>query len=142
MKLAKFLAGGSEQPRNGTVEDGRVRALADDVDIVDVLAGANAREGRESWALSEVTLLAPVPDPGDGVRDRHELRLARRRAGQRDAPRPIVFDEGPDRGRTAGRPRPLPEVVHELDYEGELIDRDRRSRTDRRLLRRRRRHGA
>ena len=64
MKLATFLAPGSDSPLAGVVADGRAAAMSGGLTVVDVLAGAEARTGDESWALEDVTLLAPVPEPG------------------------------------------------------------------------------
>ena len=64
MKLATFLAPGSDSPQAGVVGDDRVAALSDGLCVADVLAGAQARTGDASWPLADVRLLAPVPEPG------------------------------------------------------------------------------
>jgi acylpyruvate hydrolase len=69
MRLATFLPPGSETPRAGEVrvEDGVDRVFAhalEELTVLDRLADPEATpvEGA-SWALAEVTLLAPVPRP-------------------------------------------------------------------------------
>src|SRR5437764_7430423 len=64
MKLATFRAPGRSQPLAGEVLDDRVVAFEGGLGVTDVLAGAAPSRGSESWGLSEVTLLAPVPRPG------------------------------------------------------------------------------
>jgi 2-keto-4-pentenoate hydratase/2-oxohepta-3-ene-1,7-dioic acid hydratase in catechol pathway len=120
VKLATFLAPGSGQPRNGVVEDGRVHALVAGLDLVDVLAGAAAELGAESWALSEVTLLAPVPESatvyGIGMNyAKHTAEL-----GAEIPASPVVFVKVRGSVAPPGGPIRCPEVVRRLDYEGEL----------------------
>ena len=63
MKLATFTVPGDDEPLSGAVVDDRVVAFADGARVVDVLArGGAAPMAEKSWPLSEVTLLAPVPD--------------------------------------------------------------------------------
>ena len=118
MKLATFLAPGRGQALAGLVEGGRVRELS--VDVREVLAGAEPQPGEESWPVADVTLLAPVPDPGTvyGI----GLNYARHIAETgREAPKaPVVFVKV--RGSVAPPAGPIrcPEVVRRLDYEGEL----------------------
>jgi hypothetical protein len=64
VKLATFIPPGAAQPVAGAVDAGRVQTFEHDVCVVDVLAGADAQTGEDSYSLDEVTLLAPVPDPG------------------------------------------------------------------------------
>ena len=65
MKLATFRVPGRGEPLAGEVVDERVIALRDGAAVVDVLARpALAERSDESWQLSEVELLAPVPAPG------------------------------------------------------------------------------
>jgi acylpyruvate hydrolase len=102
------------------VEDAQVVALADDVEIVDVLAGADARTVGEPWALSEVTLLAPVPETATvyaiGMNyAKHVAELGT------DVPSaPVVFVKVRGSVTPPGGPIRCPEVVRRLDYEGEL----------------------
>jgi acylpyruvate hydrolase len=120
VKLASFLAPGSDAPRAGVVEDQRVTALADGLRVADVLAGATLSESDSAWALDEVKLLAPVPDPGTiyaiGL---NYARHVEETGGQRPEV-PIVFVKVRGSVAPPGGPIICPEVVRRLDYEGEL----------------------
>jgi acylpyruvate hydrolase len=121
VKLATFLAPGSDEPLAGEVRDGRVVAFGDGTRVVDRLAnGDRAPASGPEWALADVTLLAPVPQPrailGIG------LNYAAHAAEQaRELPeRPIVFTKLPGASAPPGGPVRCPAVVRRLDYEGEL----------------------
>jgi acylpyruvate hydrolase len=120
VKLATFLAPGSDQPQAGEVRQGRAYALALGISVADVLGGAEAALGDGDWALDEVTLLAPVQSPGTvyaiGL---NYARHVEETGGQRPE-RPIVFVKVA--GSVVGPSGPVrcPEVVRRLDYEGEL----------------------
>jgi acylpyruvate hydrolase len=119
MRLATFLPPGSEAPRAGEVRDegGELRVFAhalEQLTVLDRLADPEATpvEGR-SWALSEVTLLAPVPQPRAifGIGLNYADHVAETGA------------EAPPQPSSAAPPNaPLhgPAVVRRLDYEGEL----------------------
>jgi 2-keto-4-pentenoate hydratase/2-oxohepta-3-ene-1,7-dioic acid hydratase in catechol pathway len=98
-----------------------VHALADGVQVVDVLAGrAKPDVTDRSWPLGEVTLLAPVPEPGTvyaiGL---NYARHVEETGGQRPEA-PIVFVKVRGSVAPPGGPIRCPEVVRRLDYEGEL----------------------
>ena len=120
MKLATFLAPGHDQPLAGEVQGEYVAAFEGAARVVDVLAGATARTGSETWPLSEVTLLAPVPEPGTiyAIGLNYAKHIAETGGHTPDAP--IVFVKV--RGSVAPPAGPIvcPEVVRRLDYEGEL----------------------
>ena len=122
MKFATFSIPGPDGPLAGVIRDERVYALTDGVTVVDVLAGQAKPETTDrSWALDEVTLLAPVPAPGTvyaiGL---NYARHVQETGGQRPEA-PIVFVKV--RGSVAPPSGPIrcPEVVRRLDYEGELV---------------------
>ncbi len=121
MKLATFEAPGSVAPLAGEVVDERAVAFADGATVLDVLAGGAGRRGEDSWLLSEVTLLAPIPRPraiyGIGL---NYADHARETGGERPE-RPIVFTKVPGSAAAPGGPIRCPEVVRRLDYEGELV---------------------
>ena len=119
MKLATFRAPGAEQPLAGEVRDGRVVAL--DGAVVDVLAGAPTRPGQRSWALGEVELLAPVPDPGTvyAIGMNYAAHVAE--VGSQPPESPIVFVKVRGSVAPPGGPIVCPEAVRRLDYEGELV---------------------
>jgi acylpyruvate hydrolase len=120
VKLATFSVPGAVDRLAGAVEDDRVVAFADGQTVVDVLAGEPARLGDASWLLSEVELLAPVPEPGTiyaiGLNYAKHIEEA---GGQRPES-PIVFVKVRGSLAPPGGPIVCPEVVHRLDYEGEL----------------------
>ena len=120
MKLATFEVPGRDGPVAGVVEDRRVVAFADGLSVVDVLGGAPAELGGDSWGLAEVTLLAPVPEPGAiyGIGLNYAAHVAETGASTPEAP--IVFVKVRGSVAPPGGPIRCPEVVHRLDYEGEL----------------------
>jgi 2-keto-4-pentenoate hydratase/2-oxohepta-3-ene-1,7-dioic acid hydratase in catechol pathway len=104
----------------GLVEGDHVSAFAEDVRVVDVLAGADARSVSGSWALSDITLLAPVPEPGTiyAIGLNYAKHIAETGAQTPEAP--IVFVKVRGSAAPPGGPIRRPEVVRRLDYEGEL----------------------
>jgi acylpyruvate hydrolase len=121
MKLASWKVDGRDEPVAGQVLDDRVVAFADGSRVVDVLAGTGlVQTGSESWSLGEVTLLAPVPAPGTIYAI--GLNYAKHIAETGNAPpeTPIVFVKVRGSVAPPGGPISCPEVVHRLDYEGEL----------------------
>ncbi len=120
MKLATFRAPGRTQPLAGEVRDDRVVAFDNGVGVIDVLAGAQGSPGRESWALSEVTLLAPVPRPGTiyAIGLNYAQHVAE--MGNEPPAAPVVFVKVAGAAAPPGGPIRCPEVVRRLDYEGEL----------------------
>jgi acylpyruvate hydrolase len=121
MKLATFRAPGRTQPLAGAVRGDRVLAFDDGIGVVDVLAGADGSPGSESWALSEVTLLAPVPRPGTiyAIGLNYAKHVAE--MGNQPPPAPVVFVKVAGAVAPPGGPIRCPEVVRRLDYEGELV---------------------
>jgi 2-keto-4-pentenoate hydratase/2-oxohepta-3-ene-1,7-dioic acid hydratase in catechol pathway len=120
VKLATFQAPGEQHPLAGEVDSGRVTAFADGLRVVDVLAGAASQAGSDSWALSEVTLLAPVPEPGTiyAIGLNYAKHIAE--TGAETPAAPIVFVKVRGSVAPPGGPIRSPEVVRRLDYEGEL----------------------
>jgi acylpyruvate hydrolase len=120
MKLATFRAPGGSQPLAGEVVDGRVVAFADGVGVVDVLSGATPSRGSDSWDLSEVTLLAPVPRPGTIYAIGLNYAKHLQEMGNQPPEQPVVFVKVAGAAAPPGGPIRCPEVVRRLDYEGEL----------------------
>lgn len=120
MKLATFTAPGLERPRAGVYRDDAVNALEADQRVVDVLAGEEPRLAGESWALDDLTLLAPVPDPsavyGIGLNYAKHVE----ETGNQPPEIPIVFVKVRGSVVPPGGPIVCPSVVKRLDYEGEL----------------------
>ncbi len=119
MKLATFQPPESE-PRAGAVVDDRVIGFDGGLTVRDVLAGAEPRTGEQSWALSEVTLLAPVPDPGTVYAIGLNYAKHVEETGATAPEAPIVFVKVRGSVAPPGGPIVCPEVVRRLDYEGEL----------------------
>jgi acylpyruvate hydrolase len=122
MRLATFLPPHSSSPRAGEVRDGRLYAYAEEqLTVLDRLSDPEAApvEGR-SWALSEVTLLAPVPAPraifGIGLNYADHIE----ETGGETPERPLVFMKLPSSAAAPNEPVHCPDVVRRLDYEGEL----------------------
>jgi 2-keto-4-pentenoate hydratase/2-oxohepta-3-ene-1,7-dioic acid hydratase in catechol pathway len=120
VKLATFLAPGGEQPLGGLVEDDQVSPFADGLRVLDVLSGRSPEVGSEAWPLSEVTLLAPVPEAGTiyAIGMNYAQHIAEMGADRPEAP--VVFVKVRGSVAPPGGPIRCPEVVRRLDYEGEL----------------------
>ncbi len=122
MKLATFQPSGAAEPVAGEVIDERVVAFGDGRSLLEVLvSGEPPRRGENSWQLSEVTLLAPMPTPraiyGIGLNYAEHAR----ETGAEGPERPIVFTKVPGSVAPPEGPIRCPEVVRRLDYEGELV---------------------
>jgi acylpyruvate hydrolase len=121
VKLATFLAPGHDQPLAGEVVDDSVVAFADGRRVVDVLAaGRSSAADGETWPLSEISLLAPVPEPGTiyAIGLNYAAHVAETGAQRPEVP--IVFVKVRGSVAPPGAPIRCPEVVRRLDYEGEL----------------------
>jgi 2-keto-4-pentenoate hydratase/2-oxohepta-3-ene-1,7-dioic acid hydratase in catechol pathway len=122
MKLATFLAPGDEQPLAGLVDGERVRAFGDGDGVRAVLASGTAPQpAGGGWPLSDVTLLAPVPDPGTvyAIGLNYAAHVAETGAERPETP--IVFVKVRGAVAPPGGPIRCPEIVRRLDYEGELV---------------------
>ena len=120
MKLATFRAPGREEPLGGAVEDEVVVAFEAGQSVLQVLAGQPARPGEESWPLSEVELLAPVPDPGTIYAIGLNYAKHIEETGGQKPESPIVFVKVRGSVAAPGGPIVCPAAVRRLDYEGEL----------------------
>ncbi len=120
MKLATFKAPELDHPLAGEVVEDRVFLFTDDeLAVQDVLAGASAERGPDSWALSDVKLLAPVwPGAIYGI-GLNYAKHVEEIGGQRPE-QPIVFVKVGNSAAPPGGPIRCPPVVRRLDYEGEL----------------------
>src|ERR1700689_3216144 len=126
MRLATFLPPSSSTPHAGEVrgEPGQERVYAhalQELTVLDRLSNPEAVpvEGA-SWALAEVSLLAPVPVPraifGIGLNYADHVR----ETGGETPKQPLVFMKLPASAAAPNAPVHCPEVVRRLDYEGEL----------------------
>jgi 2-keto-4-pentenoate hydratase/2-oxohepta-3-ene-1,7-dioic acid hydratase in catechol pathway len=121
VKLATFQAPGRPEPIAGVVERDRVVAFSDGRSVVDVLAGrASGGAVGDSWGLSEVTLLAPIPRPGTIYAIGLNYAKHAEETGGRMPEAPIVFVKVAGSAAPPGGPVRCPGVVRRLDYEGEL----------------------
>ena len=121
MKLATFQAPELDHAIAGEVVDDRVFVFGEQATtVLDVLVGGAVDRGLDSWPLSEVTLLAPVPNPsavyGIGLNYAKHIEET---GGQRPE-QPIVFVKVQGSVAPPGGPIRCPAVVRRLDYEGEL----------------------
>jgi 2-keto-4-pentenoate hydratase/2-oxohepta-3-ene-1,7-dioic acid hydratase in catechol pathway len=121
MKLATWQPPNRQDAVAGQVVDDRVVAFADGSRVVDVLAGSgSASTGSDSWALSEVTLLAPIPAPGTVYAIGLNYARHVEETGNKAPEVPIVFVKVAGSVAPPSGPIACPEIVHRLDYEGEL----------------------
>ncbi|WP_445148632.1 fumarylacetoacetate hydrolase family protein [Baekduia sp. Peel2402] len=121
MKLATFVAAGSDTPQAGEVRDDVVVAFADGSTVLDRLAsGDRAPADGESYNLADVRLLAPVPQPRAifGIGLNYAAHAAE--TGQQVPEAPIVFMKLPTSSVPPNDDVAIPAVVRRLDYEGEL----------------------
>jgi acylpyruvate hydrolase len=106
----------------GLVEGERVKAFADPrTTVLDCLSDPSlARPGERSFALADVTLLAPVPRPRAifGIGMNYADHVAELGASAPEIP--IVFMKLPASAAPPNAPVRCPLVVKRLDYEGEL----------------------
>jgi acylpyruvate hydrolase len=121
MKLARFTAPDRPGDLAGLIEGEEVVAFANGDGVRAVLAGDQVPDGELGrWPLAEVTLLAPIADPGTiyaiGLNYAQHVEET---GGQRPQ-YPIVFVKVRGSVAPPGGPIVCPEVVRRLDYEGEL----------------------
>jgi acylpyruvate hydrolase len=122
VRLATFLPPGSTTPRAGEVRGERVYGYAlEELTVLDRLLDPEAApvESR-SWALEEVTLLAPIPAPRAifGIGLNYADHIAE--TGMQRPDSPLVFMKLPSSAAPPNGPVHCPAVVQRLDYEGEL----------------------
>jgi len=120
VKLATFLPNDAPGPVAGAIVDEHARAFASGLRVVDILGGASARLGPDAWPLEEVTLLAPVPEPGTIYAIGLNYAKHIEETGAQRPEAPIVFVKVSGSVASPAGPIVCPEVVRRLDYEGEL----------------------
>lgn len=121
MKLTTFQASDLAEPLAGLVDGDRVRAFGGPGGVRQALAAGSVPEpALGEWALSEVRLLAPVPDPGAiyGIGLNYAKHVAE--TGGTVPEQPIVFVKVRGSVAPPGGPVRCPAIVKRLDYEGEL----------------------
>ena len=118
MKLATFLTAEGHR-RAGEVVGEEVRAFAPELAVTDVLAGARPVQA-DSFPLADVTLLAPVVNPGTVYAIGLNYAKHIEETGGQRPEFPIVFVKVRGSLSPPGGPVRCPPVVRRLDYEGEL----------------------
>jgi acylpyruvate hydrolase len=122
MRLATFLATPESNPRAGEVCAERIVAFAEEhTTVLDRLCDhSGAAADGPSFALEEVTLLAPIPSPRAifGIGMNYSDHIAEIGATRPEAP--VVFMKLPSSAASPNAPVHCPDVVRRLDYEGEL----------------------
>jgi acylpyruvate hydrolase len=122
VRLTTFLPPGSSSARAGEVRGEQVVAYADErLTVLDCLRDPRmpAASG-PSFALSEVTLLAPVPEPRAifGIGLNYADHIAETGGTMPEVP--LVFTKLPASVVAPGARVRCPAVVKRMDYEGEL----------------------
>jgi 2-keto-4-pentenoate hydratase/2-oxohepta-3-ene-1,7-dioic acid hydratase in catechol pathway len=121
MKLATFTAPGHDEPLSGLVDDGRIQAFGGRDGVRAVLAGDLAPTPTgASWALDEVTLLAPIPEPPTVYAIGLNYLGHVQESNLQPPEQPVVFVKVLGSVAPPGGPVVCPPIVEELDYEGEL----------------------
>jgi 2-keto-4-pentenoate hydratase/2-oxohepta-3-ene-1,7-dioic acid hydratase in catechol pathway len=120
VKLATFQAPGRDGALAGEVVDETIFVLDGSITVREVLADGEAKRSDVSWPLADVTLMAPVPDPGTIYAIGLNYAKHVEETGAQRPEQPIVFVKVGPSVAPPGGPIRCPEVVHRLDYEGEL----------------------
>jgi 2-keto-4-pentenoate hydratase/2-oxohepta-3-ene-1,7-dioic acid hydratase in catechol pathway len=121
VKLATFSVRGAEAPRAGAVEGDSVHAFAPELSVAGILGlGTAPQPTDESWPLSDVELLAPIPSPGTIYAIGMNYAQHIEEVGLEAPEAPLVFVKVRGSVAPPGGPIRRPGVVHRLDYEGEL----------------------
>jgi acylpyruvate hydrolase len=120
MKLATFLPEGSTEPVAGEVRGDEVVAFAEGTVLDRLASGDRTPAAGAAHALSDVTLLAPVPQPRAifGIGLNYAAHAAETGADLPEAP--MVFLKLPASSVPPAGPVRCPKVVKRLDYEVEL----------------------
>jgi len=121
MRLATFLPPRAERALAGEVRGEHVVDFGEGATVRALLAQETiAPAAGRSWALAEVELLAPVPDPLAiyGIGLNYAAHAAE--TGAEPPEEPIVFAKMIGAVAPPGGPVVCPPVVRRLDYEGEL----------------------
>jgi acylpyruvate hydrolase len=122
MKLATYLVPGAAAPVAGEVRGEAVVAFTEGATVLDRLAsGDRTPADGPQHALSDVTLLAPVPRPRAifGVGLNYAAHAAEQ--GKDPPEQPIIFMKLPTSAAPPDGDVTCPAVVRRHDYEGELV---------------------
>jgi len=123
MKLATFEAPGHSTALSGFVQDDdRVVAFGGPDGVKEALAtGRVPGPSGGTWPLSDVRLLAPIPEPGTiyAIGLNYADHIAE--MGGTAPEQPVVFVKVRGSVAPPGGPIVCPEAVRRLDYEGEMV---------------------
>jgi 2-keto-4-pentenoate hydratase/2-oxohepta-3-ene-1,7-dioic acid hydratase in catechol pathway len=121
MKLATFIAPGGSEPQAGEVRGEEVVAFASGTVLDRIASGDRTPADGQSYALNDVTLLAPIPRPPAifCIGRNYAKHIAE--MGSEKPEKPLVFLKLPLSSVPPGGPVKKPAVVTQLDYEAELL---------------------
>ena len=121
MKLATFLAPGTDDPQSGEVRGDEVVAFSSGT-VLDRLAGDDRTPADgAAYPLADVTLLAPIPRPPAifCIGRNYAAHIAE--LGSERPEKPLVFLKLPLSSVPPGGPVRTPKATQALDYEVELV---------------------
>src|ERR1700754_4121873 len=121
MKLATFIAPGETAAQAGEVRGGDVVAFTAGRVLERLQTGDRTPADGQSYALSDVQLLAPVPRPPAifCIGRNYAAHIAE--LGSERPAKPLVFLKLPSSSVPPSGPVRRPGVVERLDYEAELV---------------------
>ena len=121
MKLATFIAGGTDHPQAGEVRGDEVVAFASGTVLDRLSSGDRTPADGERHALADVTLLAPLPRPPAifCIGRNYAAHIAE--LGSEKPEKPLVFLKLPLSSVPPSGPVKRPKASQALDYEVELV---------------------
>jgi acylpyruvate hydrolase len=123
MRLITFLPPGGGEPVGGETRDDQAIAFGDGSTVRDRLASGDLQPASgDAWALADVTLLAPVPQPRAilAIGLNYKAHIDEGEVADEPPEKPIVFVKLPAASVPPTGPVRKPAVTEKLDYEGEL----------------------